>query len=212
MRLIRLRGIYAVPPYECAMVDDEDFDFLNGFFWKAKWNGSHNHVYAVREQRLESGMTVTVRMHREVLGLARSDKRDVDHINHDSLDNRRHNLRACTHQVNMQNMRVVECVQPCAHCGVEIRRTIKASGIGRLVCVDCKKANAIESAKRHALEHPYAPKTSVSFVDCQQCGTSFVARYATAMFCSTRCRYRAKYERNRERGILPWQQSAKGSG
>lgn len=43
-------------------------------------------------------------MHRELLGLERG--REVDHINGDTLDNRRANLRAVTHAQNMQNRKL----------------------------------------------------------------------------------------------------------
>jgi hypothetical protein len=42
---------------------------------------------------------------RVLLGLAAGDRREVDHINLDPLDNRRSNLRVVSHQANMQNTR-----------------------------------------------------------------------------------------------------------
>jgi hypothetical protein len=33
-------------------------------------------------------------------------KFDVDHVNHDTLDNRKENLRVCSHRQNLQNMNV----------------------------------------------------------------------------------------------------------
>jgi hypothetical protein len=42
-------------------------------------------------------------MHREILGLKRGDGLEGDHINHDSLDNRRSNLRVVTSVGNSQN-------------------------------------------------------------------------------------------------------------
>jgi hypothetical protein len=44
-------------------------------------------------------------MHREVLGLSYGDAREVDHINHNGLDNRRSNLRLVSHSENGQNRR-----------------------------------------------------------------------------------------------------------
>ena len=42
-------------------------------------------------------------MARQILGLANEDTRVVDHVNNNRLDNRRKNLRVCTHQQNIWN-------------------------------------------------------------------------------------------------------------
>lgn len=44
-------------------------------------------------------------MHRAVLELEETDRRSVDHINHNGLDNRKSNLRACAHMENMANQK-----------------------------------------------------------------------------------------------------------
>ncbi|UTI65605.1 HNH endonuclease [Paraconexibacter antarcticus] len=44
-------------------------------------------------------------LHRVVMGLEAGDRRSVDHINGDKLDNRRCNLRVVTHAENQQNRR-----------------------------------------------------------------------------------------------------------
>lgn len=54
---------------------------------------------------MPSGKRSTVRMHREILGLYQGDKREGDHINHNTLDNRRGNVRIVTHQENAHNNR-----------------------------------------------------------------------------------------------------------
>lgn len=86
-----------------ALVDDCDYERLSQYKWKAKASGGGN-VYAVRNT-LVGGKNVTLRMHRVVLGY--DGDQDVDHINRDSLDNRRANLRVCTRAENLLNSDLV---------------------------------------------------------------------------------------------------------
>jgi hypothetical protein len=85
-----------------AIVDDEDFERLNRYKWFTQRSG--NTFYAVRNSPIEKGRQRTISMHREILALRFGDPRQVDHRNHHGLDNRRDNLRICTHRQNMQNM------------------------------------------------------------------------------------------------------------
>lgn len=73
-----------------ALVDDEDFKLLK----RRKWFLS-NHGYAASGREF---------MHRLVMGAKRGE--EVDHINGDTLDNRKVNLRLVTHQQNIQNRKV----------------------------------------------------------------------------------------------------------
>ena len=97
MRRIRLtRRQYAI-------VDSEDFNRVNQWKWYAQWQGGS--FYAVRNIRLPNGKRTLQRMHRLLLGLEYGDERQVDHINHDTLDNRRANLRIVSCRGNAENMR-----------------------------------------------------------------------------------------------------------
>jgi hypothetical protein len=80
-----------------ALIDVADEATLAAHRWSMTSDG-----YAVREVWI-GGKRLAVRMHRQILDLAPSDPRDVDHINGDKLDNRRANLRVCTRSQNMQN-------------------------------------------------------------------------------------------------------------
>lgn len=81
-----------------AVVDAGDFDWLSQWNWCAQWSPSVRSFYATRRDR-ENGPTTF--MHNLILGVDRT-----DHKNHDTLDNRRENLRPCSSKQNAQNKRV----------------------------------------------------------------------------------------------------------
>lgn len=70
---------------------------------KYKWyvNGNGFKFYAFRNIIIGPGKTRMISMHREVMGFPKGML--VDHRNHDSLDNRRSNLRIATHSQNTCN-------------------------------------------------------------------------------------------------------------
>jgi len=86
-----------------AIVDDADFEWLNQWRWFA--HKDRVIFYAARRVRLSSGKQTTFLMHREIQGLKFGDKREIDHRNHNGLDNRRCNLRICTHSQNTRYQR-----------------------------------------------------------------------------------------------------------
>jgi hypothetical protein len=65
-------------------VDDEDYERFKQWNWHA-WLSRSGRYYAVRKDKV-LGKQVTVWLHREILGLGRNRKIQVDHINRDSLD------------------------------------------------------------------------------------------------------------------------------
>lgn len=85
-----------------AIVDEEDYEFLSTFKWRAlvnrKWNGSS--VYAVREVSVD-GKPVAILMHRLIAGC----KEDVDHHDGNGLNNQRYNLRPANDSQNLANSR-----------------------------------------------------------------------------------------------------------
>lgn len=82
-----------------ALVDDEDYDFLMQWKWQAK-HGSGTY-YATKSRPC-------VAMHRLIMNAQEGEI--IDHINHNGLDNRKENLRICTHKENCRNMKVKQNV------------------------------------------------------------------------------------------------------
>lgn len=73
-----------------ALVDDEDYEYLSQFKW------SYSNGYAIRRKDKSS-----IGMHRIILNPPKD--MSIDHINHNRLDNRKENLRICTHKQNSYN-------------------------------------------------------------------------------------------------------------
>lgn len=91
-----------------ALVSDEDFEALNSFKWTATRNSKRHHSpkwYAHRKAYRE-GKRRTVYLHIEVVrrqGIDIPPGLVVDHIDGDSLDCRRENLRVVTHYENTKH-------------------------------------------------------------------------------------------------------------
>lgn len=81
-----------------AVVDDEDYEELSRYKWFVDSIG-----YAGRNIRYPGMGRKTLRMHRFLMGLDFGDRRMVDHIDGDGLNNQRSNLRICNHSQNGRN-------------------------------------------------------------------------------------------------------------
>jgi hypothetical protein len=87
-----------------AFVDERDWYDLRKYNWHAQWNKSTNSFYA-RRWNLAGKNRAIEPMHRRILGLQPGDGRQVDHLNHNTLDNRRENLVVVTNRRNSENRR-----------------------------------------------------------------------------------------------------------
>lgn len=84
-----------------AVIDDEDFELVKPFRWTTKVSSCvKGSFYAVCKTVID-GRRVTLYMHR-LIAKAKTGEL-VDHIDHDPLNNRRSNLRTCSHAQNMRN-------------------------------------------------------------------------------------------------------------
>lgn len=76
--------------------DLDDYELIRKYTWHKTDSG-----YAITTYKNKR-----IRMHRLIMGLSTYDSKiTVDHINHDTADNRRENLRICTFQENAYNNR-----------------------------------------------------------------------------------------------------------
>jgi len=100
-----------------ALVDDDDYDEINQYNW------CFSHGYAVRFVRIPQGKQKIQLMHRIITNCP--DGFELDHVNHNKLDNRKDNLRICSKSENSHNQKV---------------RTYAKTSIYKGVCFD-KHAN-----------------------------------------------------------------------
>jgi len=87
-----------------ALVDDCDYEYLMQWKW-GLLQGRSTKQYANRGER-KDGEYRKILMHREVMRHCDLEGMEVDHINQDSLDNRRSNLRVVTKSKNQHNSKV----------------------------------------------------------------------------------------------------------
>ena len=85
-----------------AFVDETDYERLNQFKWYAQQVESGDY-YAVRKER-RNGKVKKIYMHREILDAQPGQY--VDHIHFQTLDNRKSEIRTCTHSQNCQHARL----------------------------------------------------------------------------------------------------------
>ncbi|MFA7361984.1 MAG: endonuclease [Candidatus Kapaibacterium sp.] len=82
-----------------ALVDDEDYEYLNQFKWCAA--RQMNTFYAVRNVRINKFKTKMIFMHRVILKTPSG--KITDHKDHNGLNNQKNNIRVCTNTQNQMN-------------------------------------------------------------------------------------------------------------
>lgn len=82
------------------LVDDDVYEWLAALKWTVR-RTTRRTLYAKTTFRDADGKQQNVLMHRMILGV--QDGMVVDHIDHNGLNNQRHNLRVCTPKENARN-------------------------------------------------------------------------------------------------------------
>ena len=95
-----------------ALIDDEDFDRVSAF----KWYYSR-HGYAVRSAHRADGNPKRIYLHRFVVDAP--DDMVVDHMDGNTLNDQRHNLRMCAQSENQRNQRRTKVGQSSKYKGVD---------------------------------------------------------------------------------------------
>ena len=92
-------GIALVPltQGQYAIIDLDDVPKIEGKNWCAHWSLNSRTFYPLTSIREDNGKRTTLYIHRHILG---TDALEVDHINHNGLDNRRANLTPCSSSHN----------------------------------------------------------------------------------------------------------------
>ena len=87
-----------------ALVDDDDYEYLSRWKWYASYARGTKSYYAMRNSPSVNGKRQSILMHRVIMDAKKGEQ--VDHENHETLDNQRGNLRLTTSQGNQQNARL----------------------------------------------------------------------------------------------------------
>ena len=82
-----------------VLIDIEDVEKLSSFNWYVKYLRKNFYICAHLSGTKKTKKTIL--MHRLITNAL--ENQHVDHISHNTLDNRKQNLRACSHSENMQN-------------------------------------------------------------------------------------------------------------
>ena len=88
-----------------ALVDDEDYEYLNQFKWCLRGTGLGN-FYAIRGFRKSKNNNITgsISMHRQLMKPEKGYV--IDHLDGNTLNNQKSNLRICTQSQNCSNQKI----------------------------------------------------------------------------------------------------------
>jgi hypothetical protein len=90
-----------------ALVDDEDYDNLIKNKWQENKDKCTSYVKRSTTLYGKHGVSRSILMHRVIMGLEFGDGKEVDHVNHNGLDNRKCNLRIVTRSENVRHSKKI---------------------------------------------------------------------------------------------------------
>lgn len=80
-----------------VLIDDEDYEKIKNYTWGVQYSKRADSFYIARKIKNK-----TLLLHRVIANCP--DDKIIDHINHNTLDNRKENLRICVNAENCRNM------------------------------------------------------------------------------------------------------------
>lgn len=84
-----------------TIVDNEDYKKYNQFKWCA---AKMNNIFYAERADSSTGKRKIILLHRVIMNA--KTKKQIDHINGNTLDNRKNNLRFCTQKENIRNQKI----------------------------------------------------------------------------------------------------------
>ena len=129
--------------------DLEDFEKIHPYYWRPN-------EYGYISTTLNDG--TSLRLHRLIMGLEKDDKRVIDHINHDTYENRRWNLRVATNSENTRNQKLSK-LNTSGITGVSRRKNgrwfARLTCNGKIHCLGTYDTKEEAAAARRAAEDKY---------------------------------------------------------
>ena len=89
-----------------VLIDDEDYEKIINYKYYIISSKEKKGFFYFRRYSYETGKRVGICLHRELMNCEQFDKKCVDHINGNTLDNRKCNLRICTIAQNNRNQKI----------------------------------------------------------------------------------------------------------